>query len=113
MQVHENENKNERERVLARTISRFRERKILLPTFAQMRDPHSVPQTVKNRLKDVGLWDVDPANLFRITWKNEPVAKGGQFNQGNWIEKNEKRLYILGNARLDPKSNRFHHCRVG
>ena len=27
------------EKVLARTIERFRERKILLPTFAQMRDP--------------------------------------------------------------------------
>ena len=27
------------EKVLNRTIERFRERKILLPTFAQMRDP--------------------------------------------------------------------------
>ena len=38
------------------------------------------------RLKTVGLWDVDPANLFRITWKNEPVDRGGLFNDGNWIE---------------------------
>ena len=34
----------------------------------------------------VGLWDVDPLNLFRITWKNEPKEKGGLFNRGNWIE---------------------------
>jgi cysteine synthase len=27
-------------------------------------------------LKGVGLWDLDPRNLFRITWKNEPVARG-------------------------------------
>ncbi len=27
-----------------------------------------------------------PVNLFRITWKNEPVERGGLFNQGNWIE---------------------------
>ena len=72
--------------VLNRTIARFRERKILLPTFAQMRDPHTAPQKIKDRLGQVGLWDVDPANLFRITWKNEPVEKGGLFNQGNWIE---------------------------
>lgn len=74
------------EKVLSRTIERFRERKILLPTFAQMRDPASVPEQIKKRLKNVGLWDVDPANLFRITWKNEPVESGGLFNQGNWIE---------------------------
>jgi cysteine synthase A len=74
------------EKVLSRTIERFRERKILLPTFAQMRDPSSVPEKIKKRLKNVGLWDVDPANLFRITWKNEPVERGGLYNEGNWIE---------------------------
>ena len=74
------------EKVLARTIDRFRERKILLPTFAQMRDPSSVPEKIKKRLKEVGLWDVDPVNLFRITWKNEPIDRGGLYNQGNWIE---------------------------
>ncbi len=74
------------EGVLSRTIERFRERRILLPTFAQMRDPSTVPAPIKRRLKEVGLWDVDPANLFRITWKNEPVERGGLFNDGNWIE---------------------------
>src|SRR5947208_8168385 len=29
--------------------------------------------------------DLDPANLFRITWKNEPIEKGG-FNHGNFVE---------------------------
>ena len=29
---------------------------------------------------------LDPANLFRITWKNEPVEHGGLYHQGNWIE---------------------------
>ena len=74
------------EQVLSRTVERFRERRILLPTFAQMRDPSSVPEKIKTRLKNVGLWDVDPANLFRITWKNEPVERGGLYNEGNWIE---------------------------
>src|SRR4051812_20383826 len=74
------------EKVLSRTIERFRERKVLLPTFAQMRDPSLVPEKIKRRLKNVGLWDVDPVNLFRITWKNEPVERGGLYNKGNWIE---------------------------
>jgi len=74
------------EDVLSRTVERFRERRILLPTFAQMRDPASAPEKIKRRLKNVGLWDVDPANLFRVTWKNEPIDQGGLFNEGNWIE---------------------------
>ena len=32
------------------------------------------------------MWDLDPANLFRITWKNEAVEHGGGFGEGNWIE---------------------------
>jgi len=75
-----------REQVLEKNINRARERNILLPTFAQMKDPGLVPAAIKTRLKDVGLWDTDPANLFRITWKNEPVAHGGGFGEGNWIE---------------------------
>ena len=44
------------------------------------------PEKIKRRLENIGLWDVDPANLFRITWKNEPLERGGLFNDGNWIE---------------------------
>jgi cysteine synthase len=72
--------------VLDKSKARARERGIELPTFAQMKDPGLVPEHISKRLKDVGLWDVDPANLFRITWKNEPVEHGGSFNTGNWIE---------------------------
>ncbi len=74
------------EKVLDRTARRCRERNIIIPTFAQQKDPTTVPQRIKDRLKSVGLWDLDPANLFRITWKNEPVERGGGFNHGNWIE---------------------------
>ena len=59
------------EEVLRRSAKRCRERGVTVPTFAQMRDPGSVPESVKTRLKQVGLWDLDPANLFRITWKND------------------------------------------
>ena len=74
------------EAVLKKSIAKCRERGIVIPTFAQQRDPARVAQTIKDRLKGVGLWDVDPVNLFRITWKNEPVEKGGLYNDGNWIE---------------------------
>ncbi|GMU33292.1 MAG: hypothetical protein AMXMBFR20_11640 [Planctomycetia bacterium] len=72
--------------VLKNSIARCRERGVIIPTFAQMRDPAKIQQKIKDRLKGVGLWDVDPVNLFRITWKNEPVEKGGLYNDGNWIE---------------------------
>jgi cysteine synthase len=51
-----------------------------------MKDPGLVPEKISSRLREVGLWDMDPANLFRITWKNEPVTHGGGFGEGNWIE---------------------------
>ena len=72
--------------VLERTIAHARARNIVLPTVAQQKDPRLVPDDIAERLKGIGLWDVDPANLFRITWKNEPVEHGGGFNDGNWIE---------------------------
>jgi cysteine synthase A len=74
------------EAVLAKTAARCRERKIIIPTFAEQKDPRRVPEPIKKRLAGVGMQDVNPLNLFRITWKNEPKEKGGLFNQGNWIE---------------------------
>jgi len=69
-----------------RVIQRIRERNIIIPTFAQMKDPGRIPGKIKKELKDIGLWDVHPRNLFRITWHNEPVAKGGGFGGVNWLE---------------------------
>jgi cysteine synthase len=74
------------ETVLAKTIARCRERQIIIPTFAQQRDPDQIPEAIKKRLASVGMQDVNPLNLFRISWKNEPREKGGLFNRGNWIE---------------------------
>ena len=74
------------EKVLEQTARRCRERNIIIPTFAQQKDPTTIPAGIREKLANVGLWDVDPLNLFRITWKNEPVERGGGFNDGNWIE---------------------------
>ncbi|UCF10862.1 MAG: pyridoxal-phosphate dependent enzyme [Candidatus Bipolaricaulota bacterium] len=71
---------------LERTVERARELGIVIPTFAQMKDPGLVPAEVGERLRDVGLWDLHPLNLFRITWKNEPVPHGGGYGAVNAIE---------------------------
>jgi len=71
---------------LEHAVARARERRIVIPTFAQMKDPSRVPQSIKNQLAKTGLWDIDSANLFRITWKNEPTSFGGGFGGVNTIE---------------------------
>ncbi|MFO8033832.1 MAG: pyridoxal-phosphate dependent enzyme [Candidatus Bipolaricaulota bacterium] len=71
---------------LKRTAARAQERGIVIPTFRQMQEPSLVPDSIKRRLQDVGLWDVHPANLFRITWKNEPTPHGGTFGTVNYME---------------------------
>jgi len=72
---------------LERTVQRCRDRNIVIPTFAQLKNPNSAPNRIKEQLKDIGLWDVAPQNLFRITWKNEPVTKGGLFRSlPNYME---------------------------
>ncbi len=69
-----------------RALQRVRERNIIIPTYAQMKNPELVPAKVKEELRKIGLWDVHPRNLFRITWKNEPVPSGGGFSGVNYIE---------------------------
>jgi cysteine synthase len=69
-----------------RAIARAKERNIIIPTLKQQKDPGLIPDKIVDKLKHVGLWDVDPLNLFRITWHNEPVLKGGGFGDVNYIE---------------------------
>jgi cysteine synthase len=74
------------EDALRSAVQRARDRSIRVPTFEQMRNPELVPDDVKSKLSDVGLWDLDPLNLFRITWHNEPTEHGGGFGPVNAIE---------------------------
>lgn len=71
---------------LERTIQRAKERNIIIPTFAQMKDPQSIPDVIKKKLKKIGLWDINSTNLFRINWKNQPCPSGGLFNGVNFME---------------------------
>ena len=70
---------------LERAVQRARERNIIIPTFKQQIDPTLVPETIKRALDDVGLWDLNPLNLFRITWHNRTVVHGGGYGGVNYL----------------------------
>ncbi len=70
--------------VVRRTAKRCKEKGIVIPTFKQMRDPETIPDEIKSKLPNVGLWDVNPLNLFRVTWKND--IKTGLFGGVNYLE---------------------------
>jgi cysteine synthase len=62
-----------------------KERGITLPTFEQMKNPDTIPIETVRELSSIGLWDIHPQNLYRITWKNQPIAKGGGFGGVNYL----------------------------
>src|SRR5208283_5008914 len=70
--------------VVKKTAARCKKQGIIIPTFAQMRDPKRIPDSIKTQLPAIGLWDVNPLNLFRITWKND--VKTGGFGGVNYFE---------------------------
>ena len=70
--------------IITKTAQRCRQRGVTIPTFAQMRDPTLIPEEIRRKLSGAGLWDVNPLNLFRITWKND-VHTGG-FGGVNFLE---------------------------
>lgn len=71
---------------LERAIEQAKKQNLILPTFAQMKNPELIPAKIKEELRSIGLWDVHPRNLFRITWKNQPTVQGGGFDGVNYIE---------------------------
>ncbi len=74
------------ETVLKSAVQRAKVRDFKIPTFKQMRDPSLIPDDVKTRLGSVGLWDLDPINLYRINWHNDPTPTGGGFGGVNYLE---------------------------
>jgi cysteine synthase len=62
--------------VLKRTGERFRQAGIVLPTIAQLKDPSTVPSSVKNELRSIHPDAPHPLNLFRVHWFNDASRKG-------------------------------------
>ncbi|HOJ37030.1 MAG TPA: pyridoxal-phosphate dependent enzyme [Ignavibacteriales bacterium] len=70
--------------VRKRTAKRCKEKGIKIPTFKQLRNPELISEDIKAKLPNIGLWDVNPLNLFRITWKND--IKNGLYGSVNYLE---------------------------
>ena len=73
----------ENEEVLERTIALCRERKVIIPTFEQLAHPELIPEKIKKQLANIGLWDIHPLNLFRVSWHND--LKTGLYGGVNYL----------------------------
>ena len=60
------------EAVLASSARRFRDRRIVLPTFAQLADPHSTSPAL---VGDADPQAADPRNLWRVHWYNDLAGR--------------------------------------
>ena len=70
--------------IVKKNAALCRKRNIVIPTFAQMKDPALISEKTKKALKPVGLWDINPVNLFRINWHNDHNT--GLFDGVNYFE---------------------------
>ncbi len=57
-------------------VARFRDARILLPTFAELVDPGLQTEPVAARLAAVDPDAPDPINLFRVHWWNDAARRG-------------------------------------
>jgi cysteine synthase len=57
-------------------VTRFRELRIALPTFAQLAEPATIPAATRAALAGVGPDAADPHNLFRVHWYNDAALTG-------------------------------------
>ncbi len=58
------------------SVKRFKERGILLPTFAQLAEPSTIPAKIVERLRTVDPDAPDALNLFRVHWNNASDRRG-------------------------------------
>ncbi|NNE74937.1 MAG: hypothetical protein HKN26_14830, partial [Acidimicrobiales bacterium] len=66
-------------------VTRFRENNIVLPTFAQLRDPSTIPASIRDQLGGVEKDAPDARNLFRVHWFNEHADAPGD-NYPGFVE---------------------------
>ena len=62
--------------VYQNTVARFREAGVLLPTIGQLKDPSTIPASIRAKLKDVDPDSPHPLNLFRVHWFNDDQRRG-------------------------------------
>ncbi len=59
------------QKTLDKSVERFKERKIRLPKFEELKDPKKIPAEIREELKNVDPNEPHPLNLFRINWFNK------------------------------------------
>jgi cysteine synthase A len=59
-----------------RTVKRFREAGVVLPTLGQLKDPGTIPAAIRARLPSVDPDTAHPLNLFRVHWFNDASRRG-------------------------------------
>ncbi len=62
--------------VYDRTVQRFREARVLLPTFAELAQPKKVPDAIRRALGSVDADAAHPLNLVRVHWYNDADRSG-------------------------------------
>jgi cysteine synthase len=62
--------------VYGRTVGRFREAGVVLPTLGQLKDPTTIPAAIRARLPEVDPDAPHPLNLFRVNWFNDATRRG-------------------------------------
>lgn len=76
-----------KEEYLNSAIEVCKKHNIILPTLRMLDNPQLIPEKIKAELKNVEMDEVNPFNLFRISWYNEPLEKGGLFSKiPNYVE---------------------------
>ncbi len=63
-------------RIQERTVDRFREAGIALPTFEQLAEPAKIPQRIRDELAGIDPDSAHPLNLFRVHWYNAADRRG-------------------------------------
>jgi cysteine synthase A len=59
-----------------RTVKRFREAGVVLPTLGQLKDPGTIPAAIRAKLPSVDPDTAHPLNLFRVHWFNDESRRG-------------------------------------
>jgi cysteine synthase len=61
--------------VRQRSVAFLRDKKVRLPTFAELAEPDRIPASLRAALAGVAPDDADPRNLYRVHWYNDFARK--------------------------------------
>ena len=57
--------------IVEKTAKYFKEKGVVLPTISELRNPHLISDSIKNKVLKLDKDAMDPANLFRVHWFNK------------------------------------------